>query len=409
MIASSHRLSSLLDRSRFARRGGFTIVELMVAAAITLVVLGFMVQITFSTLQTFDKVSGTLTSKTQAQLVFDYLRRDFSTLVWKRDGNVWLLATVQRDQTNINGGQGDADIGDADWKPSNPKPGVKTAGTPDSSLRLEKPGAATAAQRLQSIGDYRFGQAGVWLRFFTNQLTADISQPAPIAVAYQIVRIKPQTNSTAREMRYWLFRSAVRPAPTVSTTRSVLYAGYDLTDNTANGYNKNTTTNSGINEPGGIRQPDRELVLANNVIDFGVRFWRRNQATGQDVLLFPADNTGKPDNTALGYAATMDPPGAVTASGGGANSIPFGSNLTVAGFNTAGEDDIGYPDYAEVMIRVLTDEGARLIAAFESGDSIAPSATGTPTQTEDDTYWWTLAEAHSVVYTDRIPIVARPF
>jgi len=203
MIASSHRLSSLLDRSRFARRGGFTIVELMVAAAITLVVLGFMVQITFSTLQTFDKVSGTLTSKTQAQLVFDYLRRDFSTLVWKRDGNVWLLATVQRDQTNINGGQGDADIGDADWKPTNPKPGVKTAGTADSSLRLEKPGAATAAQRLQPIGDYRFGQAGVWLRFFTNQLTSDISQPAPIAVAYQIVRIKPQTNSTAREMRYW--------------------------------------------------------------------------------------------------------------------------------------------------------------------------------------------------------------
>ena len=404
MIASSRRLSSLLDRSRFARRGGFTIVELMVAAAITLVVLGFMVQITFSTLQTFDKVSGTLTSKTQAQLVFDYLRRDFSSLLWRRDGNVWLLATVQPDQT----GQGDASIGDADWEPTNPKPGVKTAGNPDSSLCLQKPGAP-AAQRLQPIADYRFGQAGVWLRFFTNQVTADTSQAAPIAVAYQIVRIKPQANSTTREMRYWLFRSTVRPAPTTATTRSVLKAGYDLTENTANGYNKNTLTNSGINEPGGIRQPDRELLLANNVIDFGVRFWRRNQATGQDVLLFPADDTGNPDNTALGYAATMDPPGSVTATGGSSSTIPFGGNLTVAGFNTAGEDGIGYPDSAEVMIRVLTDEGARLIAAFESGDSIAPSATGTPTQAENDTYWWTLAEAHSIVYTDRIPIVARPF
>jgi len=398
MIASSHRLSSLLDRSRFARRGGFTIVELMVAAAITLVVLGFMVQITFSTLQTFDKVSGTLTSKTQAQLVFDYLRRDFSSLVWRRDRNVWLLATVQPDQS----GKGDTKITDANWQPTNPKPGVKTAGAPDSSLRLEKPGAASAAQKLQPISDYRFGQAGVWLRFFTNQVTADTSQAEPIAVAYQIVRIKPQSTSTIREMRYWLFRSAVRPSPTASTTRSVLKSGYDLSDNSSNGYNNNIDPNTGNGEPGGIRQPDRELLLANNVVDFGVRFWRRNHATGQDVLLFPADNLGRAANTALGYAATMAQPNALT--------IPVGSStLDTAALTTAGEDDIGYPDYAEVMIRVLTDEGARLIAAFESGDSIAPSATGTPTQTEDDTYWWTLAEAHSVVYTDRIPIVARPF
>ena len=406
MIVYPRLLSPAGYRYRHLRCRGFTIVELMVAAAITLVVLGFMVQITFSTLQTFDKVSGTLNSKTQAQLVFDYLRRDFSTLVWRRDGNVWLLATVQPDQTTING---DSNIGDADWKPTNPKPEVKTVGNPDSSLRLEKPGAVTAAKRLQPISDYRFGQAGVWLRFFTNQVTKDTSQPEPIAVAYQIVRIKPQPNSTTREMRYWLFRSAVRPAPTDSTTRSVLYAGFDLTDNSLNGYNKNTSTNSGSGEPGGIRQPDRELLLANNVIDFGVRFWKRNPANGQDQLIFPADNSNNADNDNLGYAITTRLPASVAALGG-SSSIPFGTNLSDANFQTAGEAEGGYPDYVEVMIRVLSDEGARLIAAFENGDTIAPSATGTaPTQTEKDTYWWTLAEAHSVVYTDRIPIVARPF
>jgi len=405
MIVLSRRLSSARYRSRHLRRGGFTIVELLVAAAITIVVLGFMVQITFSTLQTFDKVSGTLSSKSQAQLVFEYLRRDFSTLVWRRDGNVWLLATVQPDQT----GQGDADIGDANWEPTNPKPGVKTAGDPDSSLRLEKPGAATPAKRLQPISDYRFGQAGVWLRFFTNQLTADTSQPAPIAVSYQIVRIKPQAQSTTREMRYWLFRSAVRPAPTDSTTRSVLNVGFDLTENTANGYNKNTSANSGIGEPGGIREPDRELLLANNVIDFGVRFWKRNPANGQDQLIFPADDNNHADNDNLGYAITTRLPAGVTATGGSSSTIPFGTNLSDADFQTAGEAEGGYPDYAEVMIRVLTDEGARLIAAYESGDAIPPSATSTPTQTEKDTYWWTLAETHSVVYTDRIPIIARPF
>ncbi len=385
--------------------------ELMVAAAITLVVLGFMVQITFSTLQTFDKVSGTLTSKTQAQLVFDYLRRDFSTLVWRRDGNVWLLATVQPDQTNLNGGRGDADISTADWKPTNPKPGVKTAGNPDSSLRLEKPGAASAVQKLQPISDYRFGQAGVWLRFFTNQPTNDTKQAAPIAVAYQIVRIKPQSQSTTSEMRYWLFRSAVRPAPTASTTKCVVYAGYDLTENTSSdGYNKpdaiGIDKNSGNGAPGGIRMPDRELLLANNVIDFGVRFWKRDPANGKETLIFPANNSNNADNDNLGYAITTRLP----AVPGGLQVVPFfGQSLSDLNFQTAGEAAGGYPDYAEVMIRVLTDEGARLIAAFESGDSIAPSATGTPTQTENDTYWWTLAEAHSIVYTDRIPIVARPF
>jgi hypothetical protein len=279
-------------------------------------------------------------------------------------------------------------------------------------LRLEKPGAATAAQRLQPISDYRFGQAGVWLRFFTNQLTTNTTQPKPVAVAYQIVRIKPQTNSTTREMRYWLFRSVVRPGPgpTASTLRSVTTAGYDLTDNAVDGYNTNTASNSGIREPGGIRQPDRELMLANNVVDFGLRFWKRNPATGQETLIFPADTNNHADNDNLGYAITARLPASVTATSGSSSTIPFGTNLSDADFQTAGEPEAGYPDFAEVMIRVLTDEGARLIAAFENGDTIAPSALGAaPTQTEKDTYWWNLAEAHSVVYTDRIPIIVRPF
>jgi len=388
-------------------RAGFTIVELLVATAITLVVLGLMVQVTFSTLQTFERVTGTLNSKSEAQRVFDYLRRDFASLIWKRDGNVWLLATVQRDQS----GQGDAGLSDADWSPTgNPKPGNTNPSSAGSSLRLQKKDPpAIAADRWQGLSDYRFGQAGVWLRFFTNQTTSSTTTPAPVAVGYQIVRMKPQANSTVREMRYLLFRSVVRPGPTTSTTRSVQEAGFDLTDNTANRYNQPTAANSGNLEPGGLRQPDRTLLMANHVVDFGVRFWRRNPATGQDVLLFPADNTGRPDNTALGYAATMDLPGSVTAAGGAPSTIPFGNNLTLAGFNTAGEDDIGFPDYAEVMIRVLTEEGSRLIAAYENGDSVAPTQSGAaPTQAEKDAYWWTLAEQHSVVYTDTIPLPARP-
>ncbi len=411
--------SSSVSAVRRTARSGFTIIELMVATAITLVVLGLMVQVTFSTLQTFDRVTGSLNSKTEAHRVLDYLRRDFSSLVWRRDGNVWLLATVQPNQTS-NGGNGDTDISDPDWSPdwllqgntnANPKPGNTNASSSSSSLRLQKKDpAASAADRWQDLADYRFGQAGVWLRFFTSQTTSgSASTPAPIAVAYQIVRMKPQKNSTDREMRYLLFRSVVRPAPTATNTRSVAEFGYDLTDNSVNGYNRPTSANSGNLEPGGLRTPDRSLILANNVVDFGVRFWRRNPTTGQNVLLFPADSNGLPDNGAWGFAVTMDQPNAMTATGGSANTIPFGGNLSVADFNTSGEADVGFPDYAEVMVRILTDEGARLLAAYENGDTVAPTNGGAaPTQTEKDTYWWTLVEQHSVVYTDMIPLPARP-
>jgi hypothetical protein len=145
-------------------------------------------------------------------------------------------------------------------------------------------------------------------------------------------------------------------------------------------------------------------------VDFGVRFWRRNPATGQNVLLFPADANALPDNSALGFAVTMDPPATVTALGGAATTIPFaGPDLTVAGFNTSGEQNVGFPDYAEVMVRILTDEGARLLSAYENGDSAAPGSGGAaPTDDEKDTFWWALVEQHSVVYTDMIPLPARP-
>ncbi len=388
----------------------FTIVELLVATAITLVVLGLMVQVTFSTLQTFDRVTGSLTSKGEAQRIFDYLRRDLSGLVWRRDENVWLLATVQPDQTS-NGNRGDTDLADALWIPAgadkNPKPGNASPSTAGSSLRLQrKDPPANAAERWQDLVDYRFGQAGVWLRFFTRQ---NASSPEVTAVSYQIIRIKPQTNTTDREMRYLLFRSSVRPASTAATTRSVAGLGYDLADLRANSYNTPSAANAGDLEPGGLRRPDRESILGNHVVDFGIRLWRRDTVTGQGRLLFPArDAAALPDNEGLAYAATMRLPANITTAGG-ANTVPFGTNLNNNRLNTAGEENVGFPDYAEVMLRVLTEEGARTLAAYENGDIVAPTDTGAaPTAAERAAYWWTLAERHSVVYVDTIPLPARP-
>jgi hypothetical protein len=197
----------------------------------------------------------------------------------------------------------------------------------------------------------------------------------------------------------------VRPGPTDGTTRSVLKAGFNLASAVAvnDNYNSPTaTTNDQNGDPGSIRKPDRENLLANNVIDFGVRFWQRDPATGALNMIFPSNNANppKPDETNLGFAVTTLTSATITSTG--ESGIPYG------GLNN-GELKIGYPDFVDVMIRVLTDEGARLLEAYENGLTVAPSASGTPTQNEKDAYWWKIAQDHSEVFVERIPILARPF
>lgn len=412
LFSSGHR-----PASGSSARAGFTIVEILVASAITLVVLGLMVQVTFSVLGTFDKVTGSVSARSQATTVLRFLREDFQSIVWRRDNNVWLLATVQPDQSGI----GDAKITDADWSSISSttmaKPGRGTSaqfGEELSSLRFDK--AGTSGNWID-LREHRFGQAGVWLRFFTNR-TSDGSTPAaPTAVAYQIVRMKPRDNST--EFRYQFFRSVVRSgrsATNPSDAYSVADAGYNLASNANGGYNKPNTPaaleNDAFGDPGSIRKPDRSALIASNVIDFGVRFWQRVPpavtlpATTPSTLqlLFPANPAnGRPSESNLGFAVTSLTSADLVGLNGG-TGVPD-SGLAAGAFTT------GFPDFVDIFVRVLTEEGARQIEAFEDGNLEAPSPSGaaSPTADERKAYWWKIAEEHSEVYTERIPIVARPF
>ncbi len=417
-----------LQRStlRRARRAGFTIVELLVASAITLVVLGLMVQITFSVLGTFDKVSGTISARTQAETVLRYLREDFQSIVWRRDDNVWLLATVQRDQTGINSDRGDTDHSDADWLAdsvggSTPigKPGLQNAGTDGSSLKLQ----GTNPGEWIDLKEYRFGQAGVWLRFFTNRESkASDGDVAPIAVGYQIVRTKPRDNST--EYRYQFYRGYVRAKrEKVDAPYSVADAGYDLSSPDNGGYNRPGTShpddstsgsdkNKSRGDPGCIRFPRDEILLANNIIDFGVRFWQRipPSATDPDTtpsslrLMFPAD-AGKPSNSNYAFAVSSLTAKEIIDAGGIPYSGPSGSSF--AGNITESQLTTGFPDFVDVFVRVLTDEGARLIEAYERGLTEPPPEASSAA--DKDAHWWRIAEEHSEVYTERIPLSARPY
>jgi hypothetical protein len=109
--------------------------------------------------------------------------------------------------------------------------------------------------------------------------------------------------------------------------------------------------------------------LANDVIDFGIRFTGR-ASDGSSIALFPA---------------------------GADNRVFIGTSDSVAlvGAYPAGATTRGFPNEAELFVRVLTGEGARRIEALENG--MLPGVG-----------WWDVAMANSVVLTRRVHLEACP-
>lgn len=341
------------------RRAAFTLVELLVASAITVVLAGIMLAVLAHMTRTWSRAAGGLLARQQAEQALDLLARDLQSALFRRDGRVWLVATIQPDQ----GGVGDAGGSLGAWSPAVPKPGAADPGTAESSLALELASGRTA--------DCRFGQAGVWLRAITqvsdnNEDVAGTS--APRAVSYQIVRRAVSSTSGAAR-RYALFRSEVRPYGETSPSleRSTFAVGHDLL---ATAYNTSAGgTNNG--DAGTIRRPRRDLLLANDVVDFGVRFWRRS-ADGTATLLFPTGNTNR------GFVVSTD-----------STALPTSPAVDAAATTH------GFPTEAELFVRVVSEEGARQLESLENGQL-------------DGAGWWEIALAHSVVLTRRVMLEVSP-
>jgi type II secretory pathway pseudopilin PulG len=390
MITLARRLRS--SSATRASRAGFTIVELLVAVGITLLLVTLMLTIVTQILSGWNRSTGSLTSGNQARLILEQASQDLQSAVMRRDStNVWLAATLQPTQS----GAGLTGMKDADWsgivKPSG------SESTITDKVRLDR-GAA--------ITDYRFGQAGVWLRFFSippganTPLTAGNTTAvkletisAPRAVAYQMVRRKLGASTG-----YQLFRSEARPAPmstpqAANTGNSTFTSGYNLfmPTNPAPSYNVGDSINAPDDQVDGnvgtIRSPRPSQLIGNNVIDFGVRLFVRvtinNGASSELREAFPVNRTGSSSVIVRGFTAI------VVADGSPGPTTPDGVSPVVA----------GYPEAAEILVRILTDEGARLIAAFEAGNTKRPADVKT-----DAEFWWRLAEANSQVYSRRVDI-----
>jgi hypothetical protein len=342
---------------------------LLLAATLTALLATLVLAALGGVMSHWNLTAGRLSAGIGARLALDQLEQDLQAAVFRADGNVWLAATILPD-TSLSGQWRTATYA-AQGKPGNTCPGT---------LNL------TAAQ----LDDARFGVAGVWLRFITAKQAANSGAtdlPAPAAVGYQIIR-QNITSSSAAEQRYLLFRAEVRRTTSTSGAVGTFETGYNL-DPAAVPATAYLSPSGTSGDPGNLLRPPLGSVLVDNVVDFGIRLYVREN--GNLRMIFPAAPAAFGGAPPGGAATDMTPPAGET-------------RHYAQSVSPAANDDYchAFPEVADIMIRVLDDEGARLLAAYEAGRLRAPTGI-----TAAD-YWWTLVESHSTVFTRRIEIPARP-
>ena len=378
MRAAFSKIRPVLVRRR---RQGFTILELLVAAAITAVLAGIVIAMVGNVSTSLARTSGRLNATGQARLALDQLALDLQSALFRDDGNVWFAANILDTTGNATGL----------WTAAQTAANAKPAGAAGSfDFAATRAGLAATGQ----FSDTRYGLAGVWLRFFTtsrgsNSAATPATISAPVAVGYQIIRRRPSANPQNASTAYLLHRAEARPAAS-NTRPGVLESGYDIT---AAAYTTSTaSTNNGAatGDPRSIQVPgsatNLDAVIADNVIDFGVRCYVRDATfAGGLRLIFPANASGQP----AGAAATRL-----------RGTLPSTAPIDSSNFNTH------FPDVVDVLIRVLTDEGAQLIANMEK---VPPVPATRPAQYANNAaWWWSVADAHSQVFTRRIVLNAKP-
>jgi len=304
-------------------RRGFSLVEVLVAAAITAAIGVALLGLTINSLAHWNRIHDQLSLERAAAQVLDQLERDLQAAFVRDDGKTWLMASIQ--------------------------PGVGSGG---NWIAGAKPSDVSLDPAALDFPAARFGIGGVWLRLISSAAVRDAATGAasePAAVSYQIIRRAPTRGGT--DARYLLYRTELTPAATLAN-------GYDLS---ADNY---VEPAEGGDSSASLASPSWRDLMAENVIDFGVRIYGAADATaageGGLVCVFPTDRAH------LEYAA-------------GRTSESAASPVL-------------RPRVVDVLLRVLTTEGAQKIAALEAG------ATGGD--------WWTLAEANSRVFVRRIAMEA---
>jgi prepilin-type N-terminal cleavage/methylation domain-containing protein len=326
------------------RQSGFTLLEFLVALTITLVIAGLMLSVTLSTLGLWGRQLAGHAQAASAKQVLDLLERDWQTALHRRDPAHWLAADILDTS---------AALASHGWlRGTGP---MKPAG--GDSLSPLPPADATGGRK---ITDARFGLSGIWLRFVITNVESGGSLPS--VVAYQIARRPVMGDPVAGNpapIRYNLYRSVVGNAETLANGYDVLASAYGSTSNTPT-----NALSSAYRQSRNITNPSHANLLASNVVDFGCWFYVRT-VNGELQLIYP-ETAGDLSHQAIGESVT--------------------SNSR-------------FPEVVDVMVRVLSEEGAAQVEAMERGLLGRPAEYAT-----DAAWWWDMVGKHSAVFTRRIEV-----
>ena len=299
-----------MDKSK--HQVGFTLLELVVAAAVSAILLILIVRIVSVMLDSLERSTGDLSRNEEIANVRRYLESDVQS-AYANEG--WLGGYVFRKP-----GEGWG-AGDWDAVPVDAKPTVFDV--------------SSDAQIAGNSIEERWGKEGAQIAWLVNDPNKGLQDPGGLkAVAYQIKR-KRLSNELAP--RYYLMRSEVSALQTMQ-------AGYDLQ---GDDYREGSYREDAYWAAPVIRYPNLQHVVANNVIDFGLRAYiRRPDRVGWE-LVFPGE----------------------------------------AGVYSASR----MPEIWVVFMRVLSDSGAEMIENIEQGRVQAN--------------WWETALQYSEVVCFTLPLV----
>jgi prepilin-type N-terminal cleavage/methylation domain-containing protein len=333
-----------LTSHRCPLTSGFTLLELLVALVITLVLAGLMLTVTTNVLTLWRRSQAAQTQAIAAKQVLDLVERDLQSALHRRDARCWLAADI------IDSASGLKNHG---WLTG---PGLmKPAG--GGSLRPLPPPDASGAS---GLAEARFGLSGLWLRLVATNVESDGSLPT--VVAYQVVR-RPVTGdpvpTNPAPVRYSLYRSAVSNSETFAGGYDVTAGAYGSTSNTPS-----SAMSTAYRSARNVTNPSHANVLASNVVDFGCWFQVRD-SSGTLRRIYPSA-AGDVAHHAIGDSSSSD-------------SL--------------------FPAVADILVRLLSEEGAALIEAMETGRLTRPAE-----YTTDAEWWWGVVETHSAVFVRRVEI-----
>lgn len=324
----------------------FTLIELLIAVAITVLMSAIMVRVTAQVLEIWQQTQNRHAQLVAAKQVLDTIERDLQTLVWRRDATRYFAAEILDSPAALNyHGWLLTALG-----PIKPADGGSLRPLPDNDPLAGEP----------LIRDARFGLSGVWLRFVAFH-TDSTDGTLPVVISYRVVRrpvtgLTVETNPAPR--RYGLFRSAVTATDTFSFGYDVKNIAYASSDNSPSILNRS---------PSNVTNPHSANLIASNVVDFGCWLYRKN-SDGTLERIFP------------GNAQDV-------------SHLASGDSVI---------DATRMPDVVDVVLRILTDQGATIVDAIEAGRLLRP-----PEFSDDATWWWSVVDQNSVIVGRRIEITAR--